>query len=212
MGASNSKGDAERVNKKDVKESSISSSDRVKLQLKIQRDGLRAAMNKYERVGRLEHEKAKEMLKLGDKRKALYCLKREKIQGERITQLVAMYENIDLLLGTIENKEVELQVFGSLKTGKEELARLNNMLKVEDIEKLMAETEESIEQAQEINAILSQPLETTVFDEEELLSELLEETGDTEMEKLKKYTVPSSKINAPAVRVEEHDHTILERV
>eukprot|EP00796_Vickermania_ingenoplastis_P006970 gene6970-4934_t len=199
MGGSESKGkqNVEKDTKKEtqLKKSSISTSDKVKLQLKMQRDSLRATMNKYERVGSLEREKAKELLKAGDKRKALYCLKREKLQADRIAQLTSMYDNIERLLETIENKEVEIQVFETLKAGKAELGKLNKMLNIDDIEKLMAETEESIDQANQINEILSEPIGNHVFDEDELLRELVGEDDDKQSaQKLQDIRVPKSKI------------------
>lgn len=211
MGGSDSK-EKKNVSEKELerhesKKSSISSSDRVKLQLKMQRDNLRAAMNKYERVGKLEREKAKELLLAGNRRKALYCLKCEKIQQDRISKLSVMYDNVEKLIGTIETKEVEMQVFDSLKSGKEELVKLNNMLKIEDIEKLMADTEESIEEAKQIDDILTQPIDNRIVDDDELLRELDDQMvqEDEDISNLNKFKVPDSK-PASKVRVPEKEN------
>lgn len=192
-----------RVSNLPQKKATISSSDKIKLQLKVQRDSLRASIKKYELVGSLEHQKAKELLKAGNKRKALYCLKCEKIQESRIEKLTVMYDNIDRIIDTLQIKEVEVQVFESLKTGQKELEKLNNMLKIEEIEKLMSETAESIDEAQQINDVLAQPIDNRVVDEDELLQMLADDVGtlDSDVVKMQKVSIPETlpNKNAPSV-------------
>lgn len=176
------------------KKASISSSDKIKLQLKVQRDSLRASIKKYELVGSLEHQKAKELLKAGNKRKALYCLKCEKIQESRIEKLTVMYDNIDKIIDTLQMKEMEVEVFESLKTGQKELEKLNNMLNIEEIEKLMAETTESVDEAQQINDVLAQPIDNRFVDEDELLQMLSDdiETPESDIVKLQNVSIPET--------------------
>lgn len=177
-----------------LKKSQISSQDRVKLQLKVQRDNLRAAINKYEHIKTLEKDKAVILYKEGNKRKALFCLKCVKVQESRINSLNTMFNNIAQLIDTMELKETEVQVFEALKTGNEELVKLNNILKIEDIEKLLSETEESIELAKQIDEILEQPIDNRMISDAELLEELLENTQEEDVSALNR--LESIKISA----------------
>lgn len=181
------------------KKASISSADKVKLQLKMQKDSLRASIKKYELVGSFEHQKAKDLLQAGDKRKALYCLKCEKVQENRISKLTAMYDNIEKLLDTIQTQEVEVEVFASLKAGNVELQKLNEMLKIEEIEKIMGEAAESIEEAREIDNVLAQPIDGKYFDEDELLQMLNDNMGVTE-----NVTTQLENAKIPKIKVKEN--------
>lgn len=179
MGSSESKSKAAPRPKKEAK-SDITASDKARLQLKMQRDNLQAAIRKYERVAGLEHEKAKEFMLAGNKRKALYCLKREKAQQSQIATVTDMLDNVQHLIDTVEFAQIQGEVVAAMKDGKSELDQLNKMLNIDDIEKLMDETAESIEEANQINALLSQPL-AGVPDDDELLRELEEAAGVTKV-------------------------------
>lgn len=190
------------------KKASISSADKVKLQLKMQRDNLRAAIKKYELVGNFERQKAKDLLKAGDKRRALYCLKCGKIQESRIAKLAVMYDNIENVIETLQMKEVEIEVFQSLKTGQVELEKLNSMLRIEEIEKLMSETAESIEEARQIDEILAQPIDDKYVDEDELLQMLRgDETIEEQIVKVQSIKVP--KVDASKVPSSAQDERVM---
>ncbi|KAK7198996.1 Snf7 [Novymonas esmeraldas] len=156
--------------------SEITPSDKARLQLKLQRDNLQAAVRKYERVATLEHEKAREFMRAGNKRKALYCLKREKAQESQITTVTDMLDNVQCLINTVEFAQIQGEVVAAMRDGKSELDNLNKLLNIDDIERLMDETSESIEEANQINAVLSQPL-AGVPDDDELLRELERSMG-----------------------------------
>lgn len=183
--------------------STITSSDRVKLQLKVQRDNLVASIRKYERVADSEHDKAKEFMKEGNKRRALYCLKRERMQKEQVQTVTGILDNVQHLLDTIEFAQIETEVVSALSDGKTELQRLNKMLNIDDLEKLMDETAESIELAQQIDAVLSQPL-TSGVDNDVLLAELKVQIGlDETPEGVAHVKVPSHKLPTPETLAKE---------
>ncbi|RNF18808.1 charged multivesicular body protein 6 [Trypanosoma conorhini] len=150
----------------------ITSSDRAQLELKLQRDRLMAAVRRYDVVAKEERAKAREFVRSGNRRKALYCLKREQLQRTQVTSVTDMLDNVQRLLDTVEFTQIELEVFDAIKGGKEELSKLNAMLNVDDIAELMDDTAETIEEARRINVILAQPLEG-YEDDEALLAELL---------------------------------------
>jgi charged multivesicular body protein 6 len=209
MGSSNSKSEkpSAKNTRSKAEKSEITSSDKVRLQMKLQRDNLQAAICKYERVARIEHEKAKDLLLAGNKRKALYCLKREKAQEAQIATVTDMLNNVQHLIDTVEFAQIEGEVVAAMRDGKSELDNLNKMLNVDDIEKLMDETSESIEEANQINALLSQPL-ACVPDDEELLRELEGALGTATTKKLPDVKVPHHPLpetKKPAAKEEEEE-------
>lgn len=210
MGTSSSKSEKASASHAKAKpaKSQITSSDKVRLQMKMQRDNLQAAIRKYERVAGLEHEKAKELLRAGNKRKALYCLKREKAQEAQIATVTDMLNNVQHLIDTVEFAQIEGEVVAAMRDGKSELDNLNKMLNIDDVEKLMDETSESIEEANQINALLSQPL-AGVPDDDELLRELEGAIGTTKTgEKLPDVKVPQHPLpetKKPVAKEEENE-------
>ncbi|KAG5508802.1 hypothetical protein JKF63_05301 [Porcisia hertigi] len=186
--------------------SQITPSDKARLQLKLQRDNLQAAIRKFERVVTLEHERAKEFLRAGNKRKALYCLKRERAQQSQISTVTDMLDNVQHLIDTVEFSQIQAEVVTAMKDGKCELENLNKMLNIDDIERLMDETSESIEEANQINAVLAQPL-VGVPDDDELLRELEHTLGEKKVEtELPNLTVPAHRIlpeDSETIRIEE---------
>ncbi|CAC9475501.1 Snf7 [Leishmania donovani] len=190
MGLSESKPKLSQTAAKPEK-SQITPSDKARLQLKLQRDNVQAAIRKYERVADLEHEKAKEFMRVGNRRKALYCLKREKAQQSQISIVTDMLDNIQHLIDTVEFSQIQREVVAAMKDGKCELDNLNKMLDIDDIERLMNEASESIEEANQINAVLSQPL-AGLPDDDELLRELEQSAGTQKVDQeLPNLTVPS---------------------
>jgi charged multivesicular body protein 6 len=63
--------------------------------------------------------------------------------------------NLEEMVSNLEYKQVELKVIEGLKLGNESLKNINKLLNIDDIEKIMDETKESIEYQQEINQLLS---------------------------------------------------------
>ncbi|EPY28503.1 charged multivesicular body protein 6 [Strigomonas culicis] len=159
----------------------------------MQRDNLLASIRKYERVAEEEHGKAKEFMLVGNKRKALYCLKREKIQQNQIQSVTNILDNVENLINTVEFQEIEVEVVNAMRDGKSELEKLNKMLDIDDIEKLMDETAESIDEARRIDAVLSQPI-AGITDDDELLAELKGQMEEVTEEKEK---VDLNDVNVP---------------
>ncbi|RNF02544.1 charged multivesicular body protein 6 [Trypanosoma rangeli] len=205
MGTQTSKKQSERHVLAEAPKVAVTSLDRAQLELKLQRDRLMAAIRRYEVVAREERTKAGDFLRAGNRRKALYCLKREKIQQSQITSVTDMLDNVQRVLDTVEFSQIEVEVLDALKGGKDELSKLNALLNVDDITELMDDTAETIEEARRINNVLAQPL-AGYEDEDALLAELVSQ-GPTNAfaaeVAVENVAIPTHKLAKPTV-VEGH--------
>jgi len=144
-----------------------------------------------------ETEIAKELLKKGNKKRALLCLKKKKHQLKLMEQAEQNMLNIETLVGSIEEAAFNQEIFTALKTGNTALEEINSQMSIEDVEKLMEDSAEAIAYQDEINEMLAGSL--TTEDEDELLSELAEIEaledleGLEELEELEDVAVPTHK-------------------
>ncbi|XP_064645242.1 charged multivesicular body protein 6-A-like [Lineus longissimus] len=152
------------------KEGGITDQDRAVLQLKQQRDKLKQYQKKI--TVQLEKDRctAKQLLHDGKKDKAKALLRKKKYQESLLTKTDAQLENIGNLVQEIEFAQVELQVVEGLKSGNEALKKMHQLMSLEDVEKIMDDTQEAVEYQREIDDLLSGGL--TQEDEDDVLAEL----------------------------------------
>lgn len=79
-------------------------------------------------------------------------------------------ENLERLAADIEYAQIEVQVVDGLRAGNEALQQINNMLDIDEIERILDETKEGAEKQAEINSLLSSVV--TEEDEEDIMNEL----------------------------------------
>lgn len=104
------------------------------------------------------------------KRKALLLLKKKKYLEKNLDTTDKQLFNLEEMVSNLEYKQIELKVVEGLKLGNECFKNLNKLLNIDDIERIMDETKESIEYQQEINQLLSGQF--TQEDEESMENEL----------------------------------------
>jgi charged multivesicular body protein 6 len=172
-----------------------SAQDKALLDLKIQRDKLIQYQKRVNAVISRETEVAKQHLVAGDKRRALLALKKKKYQTSLLDKTDQQLINLEQLTQTIEFKLVESTVMESLKQGTVILQKLNQEMRLEDVDKLMADTEDALAYQREVDEALSQKIGEQ--GEEEVLAELeaLEAASSTEME----LEMPKVPVTAPSV-------------
>ncbi|KAG1676720.1 Charged multivesicular body protein 6 [Nymphon striatum] len=124
-------------------------------QLKQQRDKLKQYQKKI--ILNLEKEKevARQLLKNGKKDKALLLLKKKKFQEQMLTKTDSQLDNLETMVHDIEFAQVEMKVLDGLKVGNEALKKMHDVLSVEDVEKIMDETQEGIAKQREIDELIS---------------------------------------------------------
>ncbi|KAJ2217405.1 Vacuolar protein sorting-associated protein 20 [Coemansia sp. RSA 487] len=115
---------------------------------------------------------ARELLRKGDKKRALLALRRRKYQEQTIAKTDEQLLNLQQLVETIEFSLVQKDVFFGLEQGNKVLTQLNREMRIEDVERLADETAEGIAYQNEISDILQANM--SAEDEDAALAELEE--------------------------------------
>ncbi|KAI0715302.1 Snf7 family [Earliella scabrosa] len=180
----------------------VTKQDRAILDLKLQRDKVRQYQKKIQVVLDREHEIAKQQLAAGNKDRALIALRKRKYQEGLLVKTDAQLENLEKLVSTIEFSLVEVSVLHGLQQGNEVLKEIHKELNVENVERILEETQEAREYQREIDEMLANSL--TLADEEAVQAELRElqlQTLRVE-EQERPIELPSPPTKRPTVEVE----------
>jgi len=164
-----------------------------------------------------EEIKARKFAKEKNKREAMLCLKKKKICQSQITSLDNSILTLTNQKAMLENHNLTLQIFDSMRVGaqamKAETKKIGDVSGVEDV---IAEVEECIADAQEINDVIGQPIQgfNMVGDEDELEDEfnnLMEEQENFVDEELPNVPVQKlpSKLPKQQVKDEEDEFAAL---
>lgn len=168
--------------KKSPQPSRVTEHDKAVLELKVQRDNMKMYRKKIELNLEKERRIAKELLRNGKKERALVLLKKKRYQEQLIERTTKQLDNMERMVHDLEFAQVEMQVLEGLKAGNESLKKMNEMMKLEDVEKIMEETREAVEYQQEIDRLVSGSLSDVDMSEieselDQILDSLAEEEG-----------------------------------
>ncbi|KAI5619228.1 charged multivesicular body protein 6-like isoform X1 [Silurus asotus] len=160
--------------------SRVTEQDRVILQLKQQRDKLKQYKRKL--IVQLEKERflAKQLLKDGKKERALLLLKKKRYQAQLLDKTETQISNLERMVQDLEFAQIEVKVLEGLKVGNDCLKKMHEALSIEEVERIMEETQDAIEYQKQIDEMLAGCLSQE--DEEAVLAELEAITQDEDVQ------------------------------
>ncbi|MCJ1340208.1 Vacuolar protein sorting-associated protein 20 [Bachmanniomyces sp. S44760] len=149
----------------------ISAQDRAILDMKNQRDKLHQYQKRIVNITDRETAVAKECLSRGDKPRALLALRRKKYQETLLSKTDAQLESLQRLTSDVEFASVQKDVMFGLKQGTEVLRNIQKQMGgIEEVEKLMGESEDARAFQREVGEALAGGLSNE--DEDEVEDEL----------------------------------------
>ncbi|XP_053309028.1 charged multivesicular body protein 6 [Spea bombifrons] len=152
------------------KRSRVTEQDKAVLQLKQQRDKLKQYQKRISLQLQREREVARQLLHDGKREKAKLLLKKKRYQEQLLEKTDNQISNLEKMVEDIEFAQIELKVIEGLKLGNECLKKMHEVMSIEEVERIMDETQEGIEYQRQIDELLSGNL--TLEDEEAILEEL----------------------------------------
>ncbi|KAK1878163.1 Brain-specific angiogenesis inhibitor 1-associated protein 2, partial [Dissostichus eleginoides] len=139
-------------------------------QLKQQRDKLKQYQKRIYLQLQKERLLAKQLLKDGKKEKALLLLKKKRYQDQLLEKTEHQISNLEHMVQDIEFMQIEMKVIEGLKVGNDCLKSMHEIMSIEDVERIMDETQDSIDYQKQIDELLAGAL--TQEDEDAVLAEL----------------------------------------
>ena len=163
---------------------------------------------------------AKKKMAKGDKKGALFAMKRKKLYEKEIEKIFNVKMTLETQVISLESAAQNAQTFQAMQAGTQTMSKIRNEVGIEQVDDVMDDIKEEMELANEINDAIAQPVDPLMADEDDLLAELNElETEDLEAELLRPPptvaapltlpNVPDSKLPALAKK-EEDDLKALE--
>ena len=160
--------------------------DQAILDLKVTRDNLRIFQKQQERCQETELEKARELAKKGQKERAKMVLRQKKAREYYINNEEKMIAGIEAQINNVETKQIEINMMNNLKQTNDILKHLNDLMPIDEVERIMDENQEQQDRLNEINDTLSQSMDPQMkqFVDEDLDKMYEElETGEPESDK-----------------------------
>ncbi|XP_068610499.1 charged multivesicular body protein 6 [Brachionichthys hirsutus] len=163
------------------KHTRVTEQDKAILQLKQQRDKLR----QYQKRINLQLEKerllAKQLLKNGKKEKALLLIKKKRYQEQLLDKTENQIGNLERMVQDLEFSQIERKVIEGLKVGNDCLKKMHEVMSIDEVERILDETQEGIEYQKQIDEMLAGSLSQE--DEDAVLAELeaITQQGDLEL-------------------------------
>ncbi|KAM6468592.1 charged multivesicular body protein 6 [Liasis olivaceus] len=148
----------------------VTEQDKAVLQLKQQRDKLKQYQKKISLQLERERIVARQLLKDGKKEKAKLLLKKKRYQEQLLDKTENQISNLERMVHDIEFTQIEMKVIEGLKIGNECLNKMHQVMSIEEVERIMDETQEAVEYQRQIDEILSGSF--TAEDEDAILAEL----------------------------------------
>ncbi|KFZ66044.1 Charged multivesicular body protein 6, partial [Podiceps cristatus] len=102
--------------------------------------------------------------------KAMLLLKKKRYQEQLLDKTENQISNLERMVQDIEFTQIEMKVIEGLKIGNECLNKMHQVMSIEEVERIMGETQDAVEYQRQIDEILAGSL--TEEDEDAILEEL----------------------------------------
>ncbi|XP_028311075.1 charged multivesicular body protein 6-like [Gouania willdenowi] len=150
--------------------SRVTEQDKAVLQLKQQRDKLKQYQKKITLQVEKERLLAKQLLNNGKKEKALLLLKKKRFQDQLLDKTENQISNLERMVQDIEFMQIEMKVMEGLKVGNDCLKSMHEIMSIEDVERILDETQDAVDYQRQIDEMLAGSF--TQEDEDAVLAEL----------------------------------------
>ncbi|XP_006869579.1 PREDICTED: charged multivesicular body protein 6 [Chrysochloris asiatica] len=152
------------------KQSRVTEQDKAILQLKQQRDKLRQYQKRV--IQQLERERAvaRQLLRDGKKERARLLLKKKRYREQLLDKMENQISSLETMVHSLEFTQIEMKVMEGLQFGNECLRKMHQVMSVEEVERILDETQEAVEYQRQIDEMLAGSL--TQEDEDAILAEL----------------------------------------
>ncbi|XP_059587948.1 charged multivesicular body protein 6 [Alligator mississippiensis] len=150
--------------------SRVTEQDKAVLQLKQQRDKLRQYQRRLHLQLERERAVARQLLRDGKKEKALFLLKKKRYQEQLLDKTETQISNLERMVQDIEFAQIEMKVIEGLKIGNECLNKMHQVMSIEEVERIIDETQDAVEYQRQIDEMVAGSF--TEEDEDAILEEL----------------------------------------
>lgn len=142
----------------------------------------------------------------GNKKGALFALKRKKLYEKELDNLDQIRSNLELKVMNLETLIINLEVYSTLRLAATQMKTINNEIDVDSLDNTLDDIQEGISITDEISSVLTQPIVADTIDEDDLLQELDELMSDhqerqvsqpVQPEKITEYDFPIPPFDEP---------------
>ncbi len=165
-------------------------------------------------------QEAKFKLSKGDKKGAVFAMKRKKMYEGEIDKIQNVKMTLETQVINLESAAQNAETYKAMAAGTNTMKKIRQDVGIEKVDDIMDEIREEMEMAAEINSAIAAPVDSLMADDDELMAELNAlETNDLEAELLAPPigglqsslpAVPNKKLPKVSARKEEDDLKQLE--
>ena len=126
-------------------------------------------------------KEAKDKMAAGDKKGALYAMKRKKLHESELDKIQNVKMTLETQVLNLESAAQNAETFSAMNAGKNAMKNIRDDMGIDKVDDLMDDIREEMEMANEISDAIAQPVDPIAADDDDLLAEL-EQMGADDLE------------------------------
>lgn len=154
--------------------------DQAILDLKITRDKLKKFQKQQERCQDMDLQKARELVRKGNKDRAKIVLKQKKAREIYINNAENMIQGIESQINNIQTKQIEINFIDNIKLANGILKKMNDLMTIDEVERIMDENNEQNDRLNEIQDLLTHDQNLQLIDDSDI-NRMLDELDTCEI-------------------------------